>query len=57
LVKIYKAHSEIPAQIIGTPGAISTALSAVGTTANTFVFTINNSSGSAQTVSYGYRKI
>jgi hypothetical protein len=47
----------IPTQIIGTPGAISTALPAVGTNANTFVFTINNSSPNAQTISYGYTKI
>jgi hypothetical protein len=51
------ALSEIPAQIIGTPGTISTLLPAVGTDANTFAFTISNSSGAAQTISYGYRKI
>jgi hypothetical protein len=51
------ALTGIPTQIIGTPGAISTALPAVGTTSNTFAFTINNSSGAAQTISYGYTKI
>jgi len=49
--------SSIPAQIIGTPGVISTSLPSVGTTTNKFEFTINNASGSAQTVSWGWRKV
>jgi hypothetical protein len=51
------ALTSIPAQIIGTQGAISTALPAVGTTANTFEFTINNTSGAAQTVYWGWTKV
>jgi hypothetical protein len=49
--------SSMPAQIIGTPGAISTSLPSVGTTTNKFEFTINNASGSAQTIQYGWTKI
>jgi hypothetical protein len=51
------ALTSIPAQIIGTPGTISTALPSVGTTANTFAFTINNASGSTQTIQYGWTKV
>ena len=49
--------TSIPDQIIGTAGAISNAAPAVGTTTNTFVFGISNTSGSNVTVSYGYAKI
>jgi hypothetical protein len=51
------ALTSIPTQIIGTPGTISTALPSVGNTANTFAFTINNASGSTQTIQYGWRKV
>jgi hypothetical protein len=43
----------MPTQIVGAEGTISTA-SVVTTTANRFDFVINNSSGSSQTVSWGY---
>ena len=46
----------IPAQIIGTAGAISTASPAVAST-STFVFGIQNNTGSNVTVDYGYLKI
>ena len=49
--------TSIPVQIIGTAGAISTASPAVGTTTNTFVFGIQNNTGSNVTVDYGYLKI
>lgn len=49
--------TSIPAQIIGTAGAISNAAPSVGTTTNTFDFGINNSSGGNVTVNYGYTKI
>jgi hypothetical protein len=49
--------TSIPAQIIGTAGAISNASPVVGTTTNTFDFGINNSSGNTVTVNYGYTKI
>jgi hypothetical protein len=49
--------TSIPVQIIGTAGAISTASPAVGTTTNTFVFGIQNNTGSNVTVDYGYIKI
>jgi hypothetical protein len=49
--------TSIPVQIIGTAGAISTASPAVGTTTNTFVFGIQNTTGSNVTVNYGYLKI
>ena len=49
--------TSIPIQIIGTEGAISTASPAVGTTTNTFVFGIQNNTGSNVTVDYGYLKI
>jgi hypothetical protein len=47
----------IPAQIVGTAGSISTAAPAVGTTSNTFVFSITNNTAESQTVYYGYTKI
>jgi hypothetical protein len=47
----------IPTQIVGTAGSISTASPAVGTTSNTFVFSITNNSGQAQTVYWGYTKV
>ncbi len=47
----------IPDQIVGTAGAISTDNSYVGATANMFEFDINNSSGSDQTVYWGYNKV
>jgi hypothetical protein len=47
----------IPTQIVGTSGSISTSSPAVGTTSNTFVFSITNNSGQAQTLYYGYTKI
>jgi hypothetical protein len=49
--------SSIPAQIIGTPGTISTATTPITSTANTFTFGISNTSGSSQTVQYGYLKL
>jgi hypothetical protein len=48
--------TSIPAQIIGTAGAISTD-STVVTSTNTFVFGIQNNTGSNVTVNYGYLKI
>jgi hypothetical protein len=48
--------TSIPAQIIGTAGAISTA-STVVTSTNTFVFGIENNTVSGITVNYGYLKI
>jgi hypothetical protein len=50
------SFTSIPAQIIGTAGAISTASPAVAST-NTFVFGIQNNTGSGVTVNYGYVKI
>jgi hypothetical protein len=47
----------IPTQIVGTSGSISTASPSVGTTSNTFVFSITNNSAQAQTLYYGYTKI
>jgi hypothetical protein len=47
----------IPAQIIGTAGAISTASPSVGTSTNTFVFGIQNNTVSGFTVNYGYIKV
>ena len=49
--------TSIPAQIIGTSGAISNASPAVGNTTNVFTFGINNTSGSNQTVRYGWIQI
>ena len=48
--------TSIPAQIIGTAGAISNAAPAVANT-NVFSFGINNASGNTVTVSYGWVKI
>jgi hypothetical protein len=48
--------TSIPAQIIGTAGAIANAQPAVANT-NVFSFGINNTSGNAVTVNYGYTKI
>jgi len=48
--------TSIPAQIIGTAGAISTA-STVVTSTNTFVFGIQNNTVSGLTVNYGYVKV
>jgi hypothetical protein len=48
--------TSIPAQIIGTAGAISNAAPAVANT-NVFTFGINNTSGSSQTVRYGWIRI
>jgi hypothetical protein len=48
--------TSIPAQIIGTAGAISTASTVVLST-NTFVFGIQNNTVSGITVNYGYLKI
>ena len=48
--------TSIPAQIIGTAGAISTD-STVVTSTNTFVFGIQNNTASGITVDYGYIKI
>jgi hypothetical protein len=45
--------TSIPGQIVGTEGTISTAVVAT-TTANRFDFVINNTSGSSQTVYWGY---
>jgi hypothetical protein len=49
--------TSIPAQIIGTAGELSTASPGVGTSTNTFVFGIQNNTGSNVTVDYGYIKI
>ena len=49
--------TSIPAQIIGTAGAISTATPSVGSTTNTFVFGIQNNTAGNVTVDYGYLKI
>ena len=50
------SFTSIPTQIIGTAGAISTASPSVSST-NTFVFGIQNNTGSGVTVNYGYIKI
>jgi hypothetical protein len=47
----------IPNQIRGTAGAISTDATYAGTTSNRFDFEISNTSGSNQTVYWGYTKI
>ena len=47
----------IPNQIKGTAGTISTDNTYVGTTSNRFDFTIANTSGTSQTVYYGYTTI
>jgi hypothetical protein len=51
------SFTSIPTQIIGTAGAISTDSPSVGTSTNTFVFGIQNNTGSGLTVDYGYVKI
>jgi hypothetical protein len=43
----------MPTQIVGAEGTISTAVVST-TTANKFDFVINNTSGSSQTVYWGY---
>ena len=48
--------TSIPAQIIGTAGAISNASPSVANT-NVFTFGINNTSGNSQTVRYGWIQI
>jgi hypothetical protein len=50
------AFTSIPDQIIGTAGAISNASTAVANT-NVFSFGINNTSGNAVTVNYGWIQI
>lgn len=47
----------LPTQFVGSEGAISTANPAVGTTNNTFVFGLANSTAENITVAYGYTKI
>ena len=47
----------IPDQIRGSAGTISTDATYVGSTSNRFDFGISNSSGSSQTIYYGYIKI
>jgi hypothetical protein len=49
--------TSIPSQIIGIANTISNATPAVGTTSNVFAFTIDNNSGNAAAVNYGYTKI
>ena len=44
----------IPGQFIGTSNTIVSSTPSVGTTSNVFDFTINNTSGSAQTIYWGY---
>ena len=51
------SFTSIPAQIIGTAGAISTASPTVGSSTNTFVFGIQNNTASGVTVNYGYIKV
>jgi hypothetical protein len=48
---------DLPNQIRGTAGGISTDATYAGTTSNRFDFNISNGSGSAQTVYYGYTKV
>lgn len=47
----------IPTQIVGTAGSISTAAPSVGTTSNTFVFSITNNSDQEHNLYYGYNKV
>lgn len=49
--------TSIPAQIIGTEGAISTSLPSVGTTTNVFTFGITNNSETSQVVNWGYNRL
>ena len=44
----------IPTQFVGTAGTIISSTPSVGTSTNVFNFTINNGSGSAKTVYWGY---
>ena len=44
----------IPDQFVGTPGVIVSSNPSVSSTTNQFRFTINNTSGTAQTVYWGY---
>jgi hypothetical protein len=48
--------TSIPGQIIGTPGDIISGGTA-GSTNNVFAFGISNTSGSAQTIQYGWTKV
>jgi hypothetical protein len=49
--------TSIPDQIKGVAGTISTDATYAGTTSNRFDFGISNTSGSTQTIYYGYTKI
>jgi hypothetical protein len=49
--------TSIPDQIRGVAGTISTDATYAGTTSNRFDFGISNTSGSTQTIYYGYTKI
>jgi hypothetical protein len=49
--------TSIPDQIRGVAGTISTDATYLGTTSNRFDFGISNTSGSTQTIYYGYTKI
>jgi flagellar basal body rod protein FlgG len=49
--------TSIPDQIRGAAGTISTDATYAGSTSNRFDFGISNSSGSSQTIYYGYTKI
>lgn len=51
------ALTSIPDQIKGVAGTISTDATYAGTTSNRFDFGISNTSGSTQTIYYGYTKI
>jgi hypothetical protein len=46
--------TDIPDQIVGTVGVISTSSSYVGNTANVFTFGITNNSTSSQVINWGY---
>jgi len=48
------AFTAIPTQFVGTANTIVSSDPSVGTTSNKFDFVINNTSGSAQTVYWGY---
>jgi hypothetical protein len=51
------ALTALPHQFVGTSNTIITTMPSVGTSTNTFTFTINNTSGSEQTVYWGYTKL
>lgn len=51
------ALTSLPDQIVGSAGTISTDATYAGTTSNRFDFGISNTSGSTQTIYYGYTKI